>query len=50
MMTTQDLSGLNIFWKGCVCWTKGRMGLAMKSLLCPEKLPVLSPKSRLARL
>ncbi|MCP4995043.1 MAG: hypothetical protein GY934_14860, partial [Gammaproteobacteria bacterium] len=50
MLTTQDLSGLAVFWQGCVCWTKGRMGLAMKSLLGPEKLAVLSPKSRLARL
>ena len=50
MLTTQDLSGLAVYWDGCVCWTKGRMGLAMKALLGPEKLAVLSPKSRLARL
>ena len=50
MLSTQDLSGLAVFWDGCVCWTKGRMGLAMKALLGPEKLAVLSPKSRLARL
>ena len=27
MLTTQDLSGLAVFWKGCVCWPNGRMGL-----------------------
>merc|ERR1711940_331668 len=28
MLTTQDLSGLAVYWQGCVCWTKGRMGLS----------------------
>ena len=46
MLTMQDLSGLSVYWDGCVCWTKERIGLAMKALLGPEKLAVFSPKSR----
>ena len=46
MLTMRDLSGLAVYWDGCVCWTKERMGLAMKALLGPEKLAVFSPKSR----
>ena len=48
MISTQDVSGLATFWKCCICWTRGRLGLAIRSLLGPDKLPVLSPKSRLA--
>jgi hypothetical protein len=47
MMNTQDVSGLATFWKQCI-WTRGRLGLAIRSLLGPDKLPVLSPKSRFA--
>ena len=48
MINTQDVSGLSTFWNQCICWTRGRLGLAIRSLLGPDKLPVLSPKSRLA--
>ena len=46
MLTMRDLSGLAVYWDGCICWTKERMDLAMKALLGPEKLAVFSPKSR----
>ena len=48
MINTQDVSGLATFWKRCICWTRGRLGLAIRSMLGSDKLPVLSPKFRLA--
>ena len=48
MMDIKDVSGLATFWEQCICWTRGRLGLAVRSLLGPDKLPVLSPKSRFA--
>jgi hypothetical protein len=50
MMDVRDMSGLATFWEQCICWTRGRLGLAVTSLLGPDKLPVLSPKSRFAEL
>lgn len=48
MTSNSDLSGLAPFWEGCVAYTRGRMGPSMKKLLGPDKLMILSPKSRLA--
>ena len=31
--------------KSSGCWTKGRLGPIVKSLLGPDKLPVLTPRS-----
>ena len=50
MMRNSDLSGLAPFWEGCVIYTKGRLGPNMKRVLGPDKLMVLSPRSRLATL
>ena len=41
---------LAIFWEKNVCWTRGRLGPSVKRLLGPDKLMVLSCKSRLAKL
>ena len=50
MMQTSDLSGLALFSSGLIFWTRGRMGPSMKKLLGPNKLAVLSCKTRLAKL
>ena len=42
--------GLALFWENGICWTRGRLGPSVKSLLGPDKLMVLSCKSRLAKL
>ena len=42
--------GLALFWENGICWTRGRLGPSVKSLLGPDKLMILSCKSRLAKL
>ena len=44
------LNNLAPFWSGFVMYTRGRLGPNVARLLGPEKLPILSPDSRLAKL
>ena len=37
LLTSQDISGHTVFWKGSVCWARKRLGLAVRSLLGPER-------------
>ena len=50
MLKFNDLSGLAPFWTGCVWYTRGRLGKNTRRLLGPDKLMILSPKSRLSEL
>ena len=45
-----QLSSLDAFWQGGVCWTRGRLGHSVMRLLGPEKLMILSHQPRLAQL
>ena len=50
MMRTSDMSGLAPFSSQLVFWTRGRLGPNLKKFLGPDKLAILSCKSRLAKL
>ena len=50
LMKASDLSGLAPFSSQLVFWTRGRLGPSLKKLLGPDKLAILSAKSRLAKL
>ena len=51
MEDRNQLTSLAVFWVGGVCYTRGRVDQdSLEKMLGKDKLPVLSPKSRLAEL